>query len=63
MTDPRTCNDLYVIYYEGSGAMIRLSTRDTSAEDFGDIQKRFCDERAALRTGEVLLRGDGPYSP
>ena len=44
MNDLITCNDLYVIYYKGCGAMIRLSTRDTSADDFGDIQKRFCAE-------------------
>ena len=44
MTDPRTCNDLYVIYHEGCGAMIRLSTRGTSADYFGEIQRRFCAE-------------------
>lgn len=39
--------DVYLIHHRGIGALVKLCTRDTSADQFGDIQRRFANATGA----------------
>lgn len=41
MNDTQAKPDVYLIHYNGVGALIKLNTRETSSERFGEIQRRF----------------------
>jgi len=36
--------DKYLIHYNGVGRLIELSTRETTSEQFGEMQRSFADE-------------------
>lgn len=59
-TEPRL--DVWLIHFNGIGALIKLSTRDTTADQFGEMQRRFASECGARVDFADMIRLDPQQS-
>lgn len=54
--------DVYLIHFNGIGALIKLCTRDTTADQFGEMQRRFATDCGARLDFAEMIRLDPQQS-